>query len=189
MAPPPRRTNDRIGTRAAVKSAAGRMRVHPQDKLDVLAGALDADASIVADNLDTAPLLDFVPLERAGMKRSEDDVRIVRVELALVPAHDEFLARLGSRGSGSGSGSGSGDGGYVNTKRSRKLVIRTSPSSSSSQSAATGDESTAIALGDPTPHPAGIRVPQTGREKRIGDDDSERGAPVEGERARWDGER
>ena len=88
------------------------MRVHPEDNLDILAGALDAHARISSDDLDAAPLLDLVPLERARVECSEDDVRVVRVEPALVPTHDDlFAARArppppGSRSSSGGGGEG-----------------------------------------------------------------------------------
>jgi len=98
MAPPPGRTNDVTGTRATIKPATGRVRVHPEDKLEILSGALDVDAPIAgAENLDTAPLLDLVPLKQARVKRSEDDARLVRVELALVSAHHDLFARPPSR--------------------------------------------------------------------------------------------
>ena len=51
------------------------MRVHPEGNLGILAGALDVDAPIAgAENLDTASLLDLVPLGQARVKHSEDDV-------------------------------------------------------------------------------------------------------------------
>ena len=96
MAPPPRRTNDAIGTRATIEPAAGRVRVYPEDNLDILTGALDVDAPIAG-----AKVLDLVPLEQARVKRSEDDVRVVRVELARVPAHHDLFAGPPSRRGGS----------------------------------------------------------------------------------------
>jgi hypothetical protein len=54
MAPPPGGTDEAIGTGPAVEPAAGGMRVDPEDELDVLAGALDVDAAVLADDLDTA---------------------------------------------------------------------------------------------------------------------------------------
>ena len=131
MAPSPGRTNEAIGTRAAIEPATRRMRVHPDNKLDILTGTLDTDAPIAgaADHFDATPLLHLVPLEGAGVEGSEDDVRVVRVELALIPAHNGLLARPPS-GRGGGDES-SGGGGYMNTKGSRKFVIRSSRSSSS----------------------------------------------------------
>ena len=158
------------------------MRVHPEDKLDVLAGTLEPDATIPgsADHFDATPFLHLVPLERAGMERSEYDVRVVRVELALIPAHDGLLTRPPSC-------CGRGGGGYMNTKGSRKFVVRSS-SSHHPHSAGT-NERTSIALAYAAPHAGGIRMPQSGWEERVGDDDSEGGAPVGRERARRDGER
>ena len=83
----------------------------------------------------------------------------------------------------------------MNTKRIRKLIIRPSPTATGSRSSSGNrhDERTPIALtlalGYAAPHASGIRVPQAGGEERIGNDDRERGAPVERERARCDGER
>ena len=208
MAPPPGRTDEAIRTRAAEKPAAGRVRVHPEDDLDILAGPLDAYARIGAHDLDAAPRLDLVPLERARVERGEDDVRVVRVELAFVPAHGDLFAASAcppSPSSNSSSGGGGGDGGgregggysgYVHAKRRGKVIIRPSPTrtataacscSSSRPSDASGD-GTRIALAYSAPHAPGIRVAQAGGEERIGDDDSEGGAPVEREGAGRDGE-
>ena len=207
MAPPPGRTHEAIRTRAAVKPAAGRVRVHPEEDLDILAGTLDAYARIGAHDLDAAPRLDLVPLERARMERGEDDVRVVRVELALVPAHGDLFAAGScppSPSSNSSSGGGGGDGGgreggghsgYGNAKRRGKVITRPSPTrpatascGSSSRASDASDDGPRIALAYPAPHAAGIRVAQGGGEERIGHDDGEGGAPVEREGAGRDGE-
>lgn len=170
---------------AAVELAARRMRVHPENKFDILASTLDTDATIAnsADHFDTTPLLHFVPLERASVERSEYDVRVVRVELALIPAQNGLLTRPPPCSGGGG--------GYMNTKSSRKFVIRSSrsPSSGSRHSHSAGANGrTSIAFAYATPHAGGIRVPQAGWEERVGDDNREGGAPVGRERARRDGE-
>ena len=199
MAPPPGRTNEAIGTRAAIEPATGRMRINPDNKLDIFAGALDTDAPIAAaaDHVDATPLLHLVPLEGASVEGSEEDVRVVRVELALIPAHDGFLARPPScRGGGDESSGGSR---YMNTKCSREFVIRPSwssssgspcpcPSSSRSRHFVGADEHTGIALAYAAPDTSGIRMPQGGWEECVGDYDGESGAPVERECARRDGE-
>jgi len=200
MAPPPGRTDEAIGTRAAIEPAAGRVRVHPEHELDILTGALDVDAPIAdaVGHLDAAPLFYLVPLEPPGVERSEDDVRVVRIELALVPARGGLLGRPPSR-RGGGGGESSGSSGYMNAKGSRKLIVWSSrsPSCCSAHPSScrcrrsyspAADERTRIALAYAAPHASGIRVPEAGREECVGDDDGERGAPVGRERARRDGE-
>ena len=84
----------------------------------------------------------------------------------------------------------------MDTKRSRKVDIRPSPTASSSSPSpssattcsASSDESTPIALAYPAPHATRVGVPEAGREEPVGDDDGERGAAIERERAWRDGE-
>jgi len=80
-----------------MEPAAGRVRAHHEDEFDILAGSLDADTPIAAaENLDTALLLNLVPLERG-----KDNVRVICVELALVPGHHDLFAGPPSRHGGS----------------------------------------------------------------------------------------
>jgi hypothetical protein len=147
------------------------MRVHPEHELDVLAGALDPDAPIGANDLDATPVPDLVPLERAGMQRSKDDVRVVGIELALIPAHDGLFA----------------------PRPGPSLSTPQSPYQPSTRTTRTPDtpstSSTPIALAHAAPHAPRIRVLDARREERVRDDDGERGAPVGRERAWLDRER